>query len=74
VVDVMSTLSSESHLVHVSKIRDPFNELCEDLAIEIHENILEELGWDEGTLLNAYVKLGTIGNVLVIERAELDNT
>lgn len=70
----MATLSSEAHFVHLTKIRDPFNELCEDLSVEIHENILEELGWDEHTLLNCYVRMSERGNVLVIERAkELDN-
>lgn len=71
----METLSTESHWVYLTKIRDPFNELCEDVGIEIHENILRELGWDEETLLCSYVRMGQDGNVLVIERAkELDNS
>lgn len=73
-VDVMVTLSSESHYVHLSKIRDSFGELCEDVVIEVHENILEELGWNEETLLHSYVRMGQNGNVLVIERTKsLDN-
>ena len=61
------------HLVHLKKVRDPFNELCEDLMIELHENILKELGWDEDTYVVCSVKLGKDGNVLVIERyKELD--
>lgn len=66
----METLSPEVHYVHLTKIRDPFDELCEDLSVEIHENILAKLGWDEDTLLNCYVRMGTNGNVLVIERAK----
>lgn len=72
-VNVMSKVSSEIHYVHLTKIRDPFNELCEDIGLEIHESILEQLGWDEDTLLYCSVRMGTNGNVLVIERAkELD--
>lgn len=72
-VNVMSKVSSEIHYVHLTKIRDPFNELCEDIGLEIHESILEQLGWDENTLLHCSVRMGTNGNVLVIERAkELD--
>lgn len=70
----MGTLSSETHFVHLTKIRDPFNELCGDVAVEIHESILKELGWDEETLLYSHVRMGNNGNVLVIERIkELDN-
>ena len=68
----MSTLASEAYYVQLSKIRDPFNELCEDVGIEIHENILRELGWDEGTALFCTIRMGTNGNVLLIERCPLD--
>ena len=71
-VDVMSKVASESFYVHLTKIRDPFNELCEDVGIEIHENILQELGWDEQTLLSCSIRMGTNGNVLLIERCPLD--
>lgn len=65
---------TERYFVHLTKVRDPFNELCEDLAIELHENILEKLGWDENTIVECSIKLGHAGNVLVIERyKELDN-
>ena len=57
-VDVMSKVASESFYVHLTKIRDPFNELCEDVGIEIHENILRELGWDENTVLSCTVRIG----------------
>ena len=68
----MSTLASEAYYVQLSKIRDPFNELCEDVGIEIHENILRELGWDEGTALFCSIRMGERGNILVIERSPLD--
>lgn len=69
-VDVMSKVSSELHYVHLTKIRDPFNELCEDIGLQIHESILEQLGWDENTILYCSVRMGTNGNVLVVERAK----
>ena len=69
----MSTLASEAYYVQLSKIRDPFNDLCEDVGIEIHENILRELGWDENTILSCTVRMGEKGNILVIERSPLDN-
>ena len=69
----MEKVASEARWVQLTKIRDPFNDLCEDVGIEIHENILRELGWDENTLLYCTVRMGTHGNVLVIERSPLDN-
>lgn len=36
--------------------------------VEIPDNMLNELGWSEDTDLNAEVKLGTKGNVIVISR------
>ena len=71
-VDVMGKLSPEAYYVQLTKIRDPFNELCEDVGIEIHENILRELGWDEGTALFCSIRMGERGNILVIERSPLD--
>jgi len=68
----MSKVASEAYYVQLTKIRDPFNELCEDVGIEIHENILQELGWDEHTLLSCSIRMGTNGNVLLIERCPLD--
>lgn len=69
----MGKLSPEAYYVQLTKIRDPFNELCEDVGIEIHENILRELGWDEGTNLFCTIRMGERGNILVIERSPLDN-
>jgi hypothetical protein len=37
--------------------------------IELPDEILEGLGWQEGTEVELSVKLGTHGNVLVITRA-----
>ena len=68
----MGKLSPEAYYVQLSKIRDPFNELCEDVGVEIHENILRELGWDEGTALFCSIRMGERGNILVIERSPLD--
>jgi len=68
----MGKVASESYYVQLTKIRDPFNELCDDVGIEIHENILQELGWDEQTLLSCSIRMGTNGNVLLIERCPLD--
>ena len=69
-VNVMGKIASEAYWVQLTKIRDPFNDLCEDVGIEIHENILRELGWDENTLLFCTVRMGS----LVIERSPWDSS
>ena len=46
--------------------KDPFNELWDYAYIELHEDIVAELGWDENTLLKSTVKMGKYGNVLVV--------
>lgn len=38
--------------------------------VDIPDNMLDGLGWDDKTKLNAEVKLGNKGNVLVISRSE----
>lgn len=38
--------------------------------VDIPDNMLKELGWDEKTKLDAEVKLGTKGNVILISRCE----
>lgn len=73
VVDVMEKSEPKSYYTFTEVVKDPFNELTDDLYITIHEDVLKELGWDENTLLKSTVKLGTNGNVLVVERLELDN-
>ena len=70
----MGKVASEAYWVQLTKIRDPFNELCEDVGIEIHENILRELGWDENTILSCTVRMGEKGNILVIERSPWDSS
>lgn len=38
--------------------------------VDIPDEMLEGLGWDEKTKLDAEVKLGTKGNVILISRSE----
>ena len=37
--------------------------------VEIPDELLQELGWEEGDKLNLSVKLGDNGNVIVVTRA-----
>jgi hypothetical protein len=74
-VDVMQKSEPKEYYTFTEVVKDPFNELSDDLWITIHEDVIEELGWDDKTLLKSTVKLGNRGNVLVIERIDdLDNT
>lgn len=53
-------------------------EFCDDGSgdgfILLPEELIEELGWDESTILSTTVRLGEKGNVLVIkQRDRVDN-
>lgn len=68
----MGKSSPKTYYATVRQVRDPFNEFIEFAEIDIHEDILKELGWNENTDISCTVKLGPNGNVLVLERVELD--
>jgi hypothetical protein len=45
-----------------------------DGFLTLPEELLEEMGWDESTILSTTVKMGKTGNVLVIRRCDrVDN-
>jgi len=62
----VNKVKSPSYLTQIQQAYDPIHGYY--YFVEIPDEMLDEMGWSENIELNAEVKLGAKGNVIVISR------
>lgn len=66
----MKKLENKTYISRIEEEKDSFGNPY--YVLELPQELLDSLGWVENDYLTAEVKLGEVGNVIVVKKSEID--